>query len=66
MSTIEEAIALVAKRLLTLDHPPDRDLLRRTIVEHRDKLDWERVDALCEQHETRELLDEIRRSIPPI
>jgi hypothetical protein len=36
------------------------------IADHRDVIDWDRVDCVCDQHQTRELLDEIRRSIPPI
>ncbi len=64
VSTIEEAIVVVAGRIRA--HPSDRDLLRSRIMEYRDRIDWDRVHSWCDEHGTRELLDEIRRSIPPI
>jgi hypothetical protein len=44
----------------------DRDDVRGVIAVHGDRIDWDHVHSWCDTHETRELLDEIRRSIPPI
>jgi len=31
-----------------------------------DRLDWPYVESWCDRHGTRALLDEIRRSVPPL
>jgi hypothetical protein len=36
------------------------------IATQREKIDWTYVYRWCDQHGTRELLEEIRRSIPDI
>jgi hypothetical protein len=42
----------------------DVDDVRNVIAVQRDRLDWDYIYRWCEQHGTRALLDEIRRSIP--
>jgi hypothetical protein len=44
----------------------DRADVRDVIAIQGDRIDWDYVHGWCEQHGTRALLDEIRRSIPPI
>ena len=44
----------------------DRDDIRDMITVQGDRIDWDYVHGWCEKHGTRALLDEIRRSIPPI
>jgi hypothetical protein len=45
----------------------DREDVRDVIAVQGDEaLDWNYIYQWCEQHDTRELLDEIRASIPPI
>lgn len=44
----------------------DRDDVRHCIAVQGDAVDWPYVHGWCNRHETRELLEEILRSIPPI
>jgi hypothetical protein len=44
----------------------DRDDARDVIAVQGERIDWEYVYKWCDQHGTRALLDEVRRSIPPI
>jgi hypothetical protein len=46
------------------DRDDARDVIAVQDVEGR--IDWDYVHAWCERHGTRALLDEVRRSIPPI
>lgn len=46
--------------------PKDIDDVRNVIAVQGDRIDWDDVHSWCEQHGTRELLDEIRQSIPPV
>jgi hypothetical protein len=53
--------AMIAKR------GKDRDDVRDVIAVQGDEvLDWDYIHHWCGLHDTRELLDEIRASIPPI
>jgi hypothetical protein len=47
-------------------HSKDGDDVRNVIALQGDHIDWDYVHSWCDRHGTRELLDEIRRSIPPI
>ncbi|HKB40957.1 MAG TPA: hypothetical protein VKD72_31305 [Gemmataceae bacterium] len=44
----------------------DRDDVRDVIAVQGDRIDWDYVHTWSERHGTREALDEIRRSIPPL
>lgn len=44
----------------------DRDDVRDCIAVQGDNIDWPYVHCWCDRHGTRDLLEEIRRSIPPI
>ena len=44
----------------------DLDDARNVIAAQADSLDWDYIHRWCDQHGTRQLLDEIRRSIPKI
>jgi hypothetical protein len=44
----------------------DWEDIRNVIAVQGDRIDWDYVLPWCDRHGTRELLDEIRRSIPPI
>lgn len=44
----------------------DADDVRNVIALQGDRLDWPYIEHWCDQHGTRALLDEIRRSIPPL
>jgi len=44
----------------------DHNDVRDVIAVQGEGIDWDYVHAWCDRHGTREVLDEIRRSIPPI
>jgi hypothetical protein len=44
----------------------DLDDARNVIAVQRDALDWDYIHRWCEQHGTRQLLDNIRASLPPL
>jgi hypothetical protein len=44
----------------------DIDDIRDVIAVQGDRLDWEYIHRWCGQHGTREKLEEIRNSIPPL
>jgi len=46
--------------------PKDVDDVRNVIAVQADRIDWDYVHSWCDQHGTRELLDEVRQSIPPV
>ena len=43
----------------------DRDDARNVIAVQGDRIDWSYVNTWCDRHGTRELLEELRRSLPP-
>jgi hypothetical protein len=44
----------------------DLEDARNVIFVQREALDWDYIHRWCDQHGTRELLDKIRRSLPPV
>jgi hypothetical protein len=44
----------------------DAEDVRNVIAVQGDRLDWAYVCQWCDRHGTRELLEDLRRSIPPI
>jgi hypothetical protein len=66
MPTVEDVIVTKLHWALLANRSKDREDVRDVIAVQRDRIDWDYVYHWCDQHGTRELLDEIRRSIPPI
>ena|SRR5947207_3135118 len=66
MPTAEDVIVTKLHWALLGNRSKDRDDVQGVIAVQGDRIDWGYVHRWCEQHGTRELLDEIRRSIPPI
>ncbi|MFI5458783.1 MAG: hypothetical protein ACHRXM_25425, partial [Isosphaerales bacterium] len=66
MPTVEDVIVTKIHWALLGRRSKDRDDVRDVVAVQGDRIDWDYVHKWCEQHGTRALLDEIRRSIPPI
>jgi hypothetical protein len=66
LPTVEDVIVTKLQWGLLGGRSMDRDDIREVIAIQGDRIDWDYVHRWCEQHGTRALLDEIRRSIPPI
>ncbi|MGC8643473.1 MAG: hypothetical protein ACP5XB_26755 [Isosphaeraceae bacterium] len=66
LPTAEDVIITKLRWGKLANRSKDRDDARDVIAVQGDRIDWDYVHSWCEQHETRALLDEIRRSIPPI
>jgi hypothetical protein len=66
MPTAEDVIVTKLHWALLGNRPKDREDIQGVIAVQGDRIDWDYVYHWCDQHGTRELLDEIRRSIPPI
>jgi hypothetical protein len=66
LPTVEDVIVTKLQWGLLGGRSKDRDDVRALIAIQGDRIDWDYVHGWCEQHGTRALLDEIRRSIPPI
>ena len=64
--TVEDVIITKLHWALLANRPKDREDIQDIITVQGDQIDWAYVHGWCEQHGTRALLDEIRRSIPPI
>lgn len=66
LPTAEDVIITKLRWSLLGKRSKDRDDARDVIAVQGDRIGWNYVYSWCEQHGTRQLLDEIRRSIPPI
>lgn len=66
MPTAEDVIVTKLHWALLANRSKDRDDVHGVIAVQGDRIDWDYVHRWCDQHGTRALLDEIRRSIPPI
>ena len=66
LPTVEDVIITKLHWVLLANRSKDRDDVRDVIAIQGDHIDWDYVHGWCEHHGTRALLDEIRRSIPPI
>lgn len=62
----EDIIVTKLRWALNTGRGKDRDDARDVIAVQGDRLDFEYIHRWADEHGTRELLDEIRRSIPPI
>ena len=66
LPTPEDVIVQKARWLLNGDRPKDREDIAAVLGVRQGTLDWDYIDSWSVQHGTRELLDEIRRSLPPL
>jgi hypothetical protein len=65
--TAEDVIIMKLRWAKIAKRAKDREDVRDVIAVQGDEaLDWDYIHHWCGEHETRELLDEIRASIPPI
>ncbi len=65
--TAEDVIVMKLRWLAVANRGKDRDDIRDVIAVQGDEiLDWDYKHHWTNEHKTRELLDEIRASIPPI
>lgn len=66
LPTAEDVIVAKALWAFHLSRGKDRDDVQAVVAVQGDNLDWSYIYHWADQHGTRHLLDEIRRSIPPI
>lgn len=66
LPTPEDVIITKLRWALLAGRSKDRDDARDVIAVQGDRIDWGYVHAWCDRHGTRALLEEIRRSIPPL
>ena len=64
--TPENVIVTRLRWALASDRRKDELDAGNVLAIQGDALDWDYIHGWCDQHGTRELLDRIRRSIPPI
>jgi hypothetical protein len=64
--TAEDVIIMKLRWVVHGRRTKDIDDIRDVIAVQGDALDWQYIHRWCDQHGTREKLDEIRRSIPPL
>jgi hypothetical protein len=62
--TVEDVIITKLRWATTLHRSKDRDDLQNVLAIQSANIDWDYVHHWCDQHRTRELLDEIRRETP--
>ena len=48
------------------DRPKDREDIASVVGVRQNSLDWDYIHHWCDQHGTRDLLDGIRKTIPPM
>jgi hypothetical protein len=65
LPTPEDVVVTKLRWALAGKRTKDRDDARNVIAVQRSRLDWDYVGLWCDRHGTRELLDDIRRSIAP-
>ncbi len=64
--TAEDVIVTKLRWAVQGRRPKDSEDVRDVVAVQKDALDWNYIYRWCDQHGTREKLDEIRRSIPPL
>ena len=64
--TAEDVIITKLRWVVHGRRTKDVDDIRDVIAVQGDKIDWAHVHRWCDQHGTREKLEEIRKSIPPL
>jgi hypothetical protein len=66
LPTAEDVIITKLRWAQGTTRSKDRDDIEAVLAVQGDALDWPYVYSWCDQHGTRALLDEIRRSLPPL
>jgi hypothetical protein len=66
LPTAEDVIITKLRWALLAGRSKDRDDARDVIAVQEGRIDWDYVHTWCDRHGTRTLLDEVRRSIPPL
>ena len=66
LPTPEDVIITKLRWALVGGRSKDRDDARDVIAVQEGRIDWDYVHTWCDRHGTRALLDEVRRSIPPL
>lgn len=66
LPSVEDVIITKLRWTQRSQHGKDWNDIRNVIAVQGDKIDWAYVHHWCDQHGTRAVLEEIRRSIPPI
>jgi hypothetical protein len=66
LPTVEDVIITKLRWSQKGRRTKDREDVRDVIAVQGDRIDWAYVYSWCDQHGTRDLVDEIRRSIPPL
>lgn len=64
--TAEDVIVTKLRWALHAQRGKDRDDVRDVIAVQGEALDWGYIQRWCDEHGTRELLEEIRRELPPL
>lgn len=66
LPTAEDVVVTKLRWLHLGKRNKDHDDVRNVIAVQGDQLDWDYIHHWCDLHGSRERLDEIRRSIPPL
>lgn len=66
LPTAEDVIITKLRWSATLHRTKDRLDVQDVIAVQKDRIDWDYVNAWCDRHETRAMLDEIRASLAPL
>lgn len=66
LPTVEDVIVTKLRWALGSGRGKDREDVQACIAVQGDRIDWPYVCGWCDKHGTRDLLEEIRRSTPPI
>ncbi len=64
--TPEDVIITKLRWALQAARSKDRDDVRSIVTVQDELLDWDYIHCWCDQHGTRQTLDDIRREIPPL
>jgi len=64
--TPEDVIITKARWVVQARRRKDEEDVRNVVAVQGDAIDWEYVYRWCDQHGSRQFLDEIRRSLPPV
>ena len=62
--TAEDVIVMKIRWISQLNRTKDREDVRNVMLVQADQIDWEYVTQWCDIHGTRQLLDQLRTSLP--